>query len=48
MATSPPSRPEQRVVALLRAGVPLTLLIDLVVGPRSADLLAHERPRPVR
>jgi hypothetical protein len=48
MATTPPSRAQQRVVALLRAGVPLSLLIDLVAGPRSADLYAHERPRAAR
>ncbi len=35
--------PEERVAALLRAGVPLSLLIDLVAGPRSAELYARER-----
>jgi hypothetical protein len=28
---------------LLESGIPLSLLLDLVLGPRSADLLAHER-----
>ena len=37
-------RDRQRVVALLRAGVPLTLLIDLLQGPRSAEIYATERP----
>lgn len=31
-------------MALLEQGIPLTLLLDLVCGPRSADLLVHERP----
>jgi len=46
---SPPlPPPQERVVALLRAGVPLSLLIDLVVGPRSADLYSHEEHRRAR
>jgi len=36
--------PEQRIAALLRAGIPLSLLIDLVTGPRSAEVYAWERP----
>lgn len=31
---------------LLASGIPLTLLLDLVLGPQSADLLEHERPAP--
>jgi hypothetical protein len=31
-------------MALLRSGVPLSLLLDLACGPRSAELLACERP----
>jgi hypothetical protein len=27
---------------LLQSGIPLSLLLDLVLGPQSADLLAHE------
>lgn len=30
-------------MALLEQGIPLSLLMDLVCGPRSADLIAHER-----
>ena len=41
-------RDGRRVAALLRAGVPLTLLIDLVQGPRSAEIYATERPRSDR
>ena len=43
---------------LLQSGIPLSLLLDLVLGPQSADLLAEERsaddgglvrgPKPVR
>jgi hypothetical protein len=29
-------------MALLSSGVPLTLLLDLVLGPNSEDLLNHE------
>jgi hypothetical protein len=29
-------------MALLEQGIPLSLLLDLVCGPMSADLLAHE------
>lgn len=27
---------------LLESGIPLSLLLDLVCGPESADLIAHE------
>jgi hypothetical protein len=30
-------------MTLLEQGIPLSLLLDLVCGPRSADLLAHEQ-----
>jgi hypothetical protein len=30
-------------MALLKGGIPLSLLFDLVCGPHSADLLSHER-----
>jgi hypothetical protein len=30
-------------MALLSSGVPLSLLLDLVLGPNSEDLLSHER-----
>jgi hypothetical protein len=29
---------------LLESGIPLSLLLDLAMGPESADLLVHERP----
>ena len=29
-------------MALLEQGIPLSLLMDLVCGPMSADLIAHE------
>jgi hypothetical protein len=29
---------------LLESGIPLSLLLDLVLGPESADLLDHEQP----
>ena len=32
-------------MTLLEKGIPLSLLLDLVCGPESADLLAHERPQ---
>lgn len=28
---------------MLESGIPLSLLLDLVMGPQSADLLAEER-----
>jgi hypothetical protein len=31
-------------MALLARGVPLSLLLDLALGPHSEDLLRHERP----
>jgi hypothetical protein len=30
-------------MALLKGGIPLSLLFDLVCGPQSADLMSHER-----
>jgi len=30
-------------MALLEEGIPLSLLLDLVCGPMSADLMAHEQ-----
>jgi hypothetical protein len=35
---------EERVspMTLLESGIPLSLLLDLVCGPQSADLLEHE------
>jgi hypothetical protein len=38
---SPPTSPAMR---LLERGVPLSLLLDLALGPRSEELLAHEVP----
>jgi hypothetical protein len=43
-----PTRPlrEQHAFALLRAGIPLTLLLDLAQGdPRSAEIYAEESCR---
>ena len=31
-------------MTLLSNGVPLSLLLDLVLGPQSEDLLSHEQP----
>jgi len=31
---------------LLSQGIPLSLLLDLFLGPDSEDLLAHEIPAP--
>jgi hypothetical protein len=39
-----PVAPSGGPMALLAGGVPLSLLLDLVLGPRSEDLLVHERP----
>ena len=39
----PPS-PTAAAMALLRSGVPLTLLLDLALGPRSEELMSVERP----
>ena len=33
-------------MALLAQGIPLSLLLDLVWGPMSADLMAHEEAVP--
>ena len=33
-------------MTLLSHGVPLTLLLDLFLGPQSEDLLTHEVPSP--
>jgi hypothetical protein len=38
------SPPTHAAMALLRSGVPLSLLLDLAYGPRSEELLATERP----
>jgi hypothetical protein len=35
-------------MALLSSGVPLSLLMDLVMGPNSEDLLTHERLSDIR
>jgi hypothetical protein len=33
-------------MALLSSGIPLTLLLDLFLGPQSEDLMSHELPVP--
>jgi hypothetical protein len=35
-------------MALLSSGVPLSLLLDLVLGPNSEDLLTHEHLSEIR
>jgi hypothetical protein len=45
--TSSPA-PTASAMALLAQGIPLSLLLDLVIGPESADLLVNERPESVR
>ena len=35
-------------MALLSSGVPLSLLLDLVLGPNSEDLLHHEHLSDIR
>jgi hypothetical protein len=35
-------------MALLSSGVPLSLLLDLYMGPESEDLLDHERLSSIR
>jgi hypothetical protein len=35
-------------MALLSSGVPLSLLLDLVMGPNSEDLLTHEHLSDIR
>lgn len=42
--TVPAETPLSTAMALLSSGVPLSLLLDLVSGPRSEDLLWSERP----
>ena len=48
MSTAPlvDPRPAQAGMALLSSGVPLSLLMDLVLGPRSEELFDVERPVP--
>ena len=48
MSTAPlvDPRPGHAGMALLSSGVPLSLLLDLVFGPRSEELLDAERPVP--
>ncbi|MGZ6793121.1 MAG: hypothetical protein ACXVFV_09220 [Mycobacteriales bacterium] len=44
LPSSPLERPAPlSPMALLESGIPLSLLLDLVCGPDSADLLDHER-----
>ncbi|MEX2288747.1 MAG: hypothetical protein WD794_00280 [Mycobacteriales bacterium] len=38
--------PSQAAMSLLHRGVPLSLLLDLVLGPRSEELFATEIPAP--
>lgn len=47
MNTAPLEAPARSSVAmaLLASGVPLCLLLDLVLGPRSEELFAAERPQ---
>jgi hypothetical protein len=35
--------PDHSPMSLLEQGIPLSLLMDLVCGPDSADLMNHER-----
>ena len=47
MSTAPlvaTSRPSEAAMSLLSMGVPLSLLLDLVFGPHSEELLHVERP----
>ena len=46
MTAGPHGSPASTVsaMALLRSGVPLSLLLDLACGPRSEELMALERP----
>lgn len=37
-------RPSAAGMSLLSFGVPLSLLMDLAYGPRSRELLVHEKP----
>lgn len=38
--------PSEAAMSLLHSGVPLSLLLDLVLGPRSEELFATEVPAP--
>ena len=40
------TRPSEAAMALLGHGVPLSLLLDIVCGPRSEELFATEVPSP--
>ncbi len=40
---NPRMEPPVTTMDLLASGIPLTLLLDLVWGPESADLMAQER-----
>lgn len=45
MSTAPlvaTPRPQSAAMALLGNGIPLSLLLDLVLGPRSEELLERE------
>jgi hypothetical protein len=44
VSTAPLVAPAHPVKSLLDSGVPLSLLFDLVWGPRSEELLERERP----
>jgi len=44
MVAPPP--PTTGPMALLGSGVPLTLLVDLALGPRSEELMDDERSAP--
>lgn len=47
MSTAPlvaPPRPSEAGMALLSSGVPLSLLLDLAMGPCSEELFARELP----
>lgn len=48
MTGAPATAPRRHVppMALLAGGVPLSLLLDLALGPHSEDLLAQERRCP--
>jgi len=43
-STAMTADPAAGSMALLKSGVPLSLLMDLVFGPRSEELLRDERP----
>lgn len=44
MSTVATPRPSEAAMALLSSGVPLSLLLDLVLGPCSEELFALEIP----